>query len=185
MFLEAHAALQAIKKRYTLNRESDMCSRWGVNHLRVILGFWSASRGLFFLTFLTKMEAKLVVMGHSVWNQGCLTRDFAALKGRYSLEVRREHDGGPEQRAFFDLPAETENSILLEALADVQDVLILQCDETDLLQTSTARLLDQPNHRLWDGERGRKWVPQRTTAHLHALRLPHDSSGALVRMYPS
>lgn len=51
----------------------------------------------------------------------------------YSLEVRREHDGGPEQRSFFDLPAETENSILLEALTNVQDVLILQRDETDLL----------------------------------------------------
>lgn len=54
-------------------------------------------------------------------------------KQGYLLEVRRKHDGGPEQRPFFDLPAETENSILLEALANVQDVLILQCDETDLL----------------------------------------------------
>ncbi len=35
--------------------------------------------------------------------------------------------------SFFDLPAETENSILLEALENVQDVLILQRDETDLL----------------------------------------------------
>lgn len=54
-------------------------------------------------------------------------------KRRYSLEVRGKHDGGPEQRSFFDLPAETKNCILLEALMNVQDVLILQCDETDLL----------------------------------------------------
>lgn len=56
--------------------------------------------------------------------QWCLTKvlgHFASSQGKqgYSLEVRREHDGGPEQRSLFDLPAETENSILLEALADV------------------------------------------------------------------
>lgn len=69
-------------------------------------------------------------------------------KRRYSLEVRGKHDGGPEQRSSFDLPAETENCILLEALMDVQDVLILQCDETHLLQTLATSFLNQPNHRL-------------------------------------
>lgn len=67
---------------------------------------------------------------------------------KYSLEVRRKQDGGSEQRAFFDLPAETEHGVLLEALADVQNVLILQCDETDLLQTAAACLFNQSNHWL-------------------------------------
>ena len=59
----------------------------------------------------------------------------------YSLQVRREHDNREEERALLDLPAEAENSILLEALADVEDVLILQRDEPHLLQPPATRLL--------------------------------------------
>lgn len=55
-------------------------------------------------------------------------------------------------RSFFDLAAEAEDGVLLEALADVQDVLVLECDEAHLLQPPLARLLYQTHHGLGQTE---------------------------------
>lgn len=66
----------------------------------------------------------------------------------YSLQVWRKSNGGHEVRSFFDLTAETEDGVLLEALTDIQDVLVLERDEAHLLQPSLGRFLDQTHHRL-------------------------------------
>lgn len=55
--------------------------------------------------------------------------------------------------SLFDLAAETEDGVLLEALADVQDVLVLKRDETHLLEPPLRRFLYQTHHRLRGGNR--------------------------------
>lgn len=83
----------------------------------------------------------------AVWGRGsgCLRRFWG-----YLLQARHEHHGGEEEGPLLDLPAEPEDGVLLEPLPDVQDVLVLERDEADLLQTSPAGLLDKPDHRLGD-----------------------------------
>lgn len=68
-----------------------------------------------------------------------------------SLEVGREHHRRHEHGPLLDLAPEAENSVLLEALPDVEDVLVLERDEAHLLQTPRAGLLDELHHRLeWE-----------------------------------
>lgn len=68
--------------------------------------------------------------------------------GGYSLQVGRESNGGHEVWSFLDLAAETEDGVLLEALADVQDVLVLERDKAHLLQPPLSCLFYQTHHGL-------------------------------------
>ena len=99
---------------------------------------------------------------------------------RYSLQVRRQHHRRRVHGALLDLPAEAKHGVLLEALLDVEDVLVLQCDEAHLLQPAAACLLNQPHHRLGGGEKkeilslfktleGYFDSPVCTALHMHAL----------------
>lgn len=64
----------------------------------------------------------------------------------------RRHEHG----SLLDLPPEAKDSVLLEALPDVEDILILKRDESDLLKASRARLLDELHHWLLGRKRGRR-----------------------------
>lgn len=81
--------------------------------------------------------------------------NFCAASTRGSadlLQVGREHDHRHEHGPLLDLAAEAEDGVLLEALLDVEDVLVLERDEADLLQSPDTGLLDELHHRL----RGRR-----------------------------
>lgn len=73
------------------------------------------------------------------------------------LQVGREHDHRHEHGPLLDLAAEAEDGVLLEALLDVEDVLVLERDEADLLQPPHTGLLDELHHRLRGSERGAKF----------------------------
>lgn len=78
--------------------------------------------------------------------------------------MRREHHGGHEHRPLLNLPSEPKDGVLLEALSDVEDILVLKSNKSHLLQPPGTRLLDE----LDNGLRGRKgsetsferWAPQ-------------------------
>lgn len=84
--------------------------------------------------------------------------------GRDLLQVGRQHDHRHEHGPLLDLAAEAEDGVLLEALPDVEDVLVLERDEADLLQSPHTGLLDELHHRLRGregakGEEFKLWNP--------------------------
>lgn len=62
--------------------------------------------------------------------------------------MRHQHHRGQEHGPFSDLPSESKDGVLLEALLDVEDILVLECNKAHLLQTTGTRLLDELHHRL-------------------------------------
>lgn len=68
------------------------------------------------------------------------------------LQVGCEHHHRHEHGPLLDLAAEAEDGVLLEALLDVEDVLVLESDEADLLQPPHTGLLDELHHRLQGSE---------------------------------
>lgn len=67
-----------------------------------------------------------------------------------------ENHGGHEHGPLLDLTSESEDCVLLEALPDVEDILVLERNEPHLLKTSRTRLLYELNHRLWSRRKGRE-----------------------------
>lgn len=59
-------------------------------------------------------------------------------------EDHRRHKHG----SLLDLSSEAEDGVLLEALLDVEDILVLQRDESDLLKTPRTCLLNELHYRL-------------------------------------
>lgn len=62
--------------------------------------------------------------------------------------MRHQHHRGQKHGPFSDLPSESKDGILLEALLDVEDILVLECNKAHLLQTTGTGLLDELHHRL-------------------------------------
>lgn len=63
--------------------------------------------------------------------------------------MRCEHHRGHEHGSLLDLTSKPKDGILLEALPDVEDILVLKCNESHLLQTPRTRLLYELHNRLW------------------------------------
>lgn len=66
-----------------------------------------------------------------------------------------KHHRGHEHGSLLDLTSEAKDSVLLEALPDVEDILILKRNESDLLKTPRTCLLNELHHWLWR-RRGRR-----------------------------
>lgn len=60
-----------------------------------------------------------------------------------------KHHRGHKHGSLLDLTSEPEDGVLLEALPDVEDILVLERDESHLLKTPRTRLLYELHHRLW------------------------------------
>lgn len=60
-----------------------------------------------------------------------------------------KHHRGHEHGSLLDLTPEPKDSVLLEALPDVEDILVLKSNESDLLKTPRTGLLDELHHWLW------------------------------------
>lgn len=67
-----------------------------------------------------------------------------------------KHHNGHEHGPLLDLTPEPEDRVLLEALPDIEDVLVLERNEPHLLKTPQTRLLYELHHRLWRSRGGRK-----------------------------
>lgn len=91
----------------------------------------------------------------------------------YLLQEGHEQHAGAQQGPPLDLPAEA--GVLLEAVLDVEDVLVVPGDEAHLAQPAAARLLDQPHHRLEGGKWGKTG---KGNAHMrnHTLQSSHSCS---------
>ncbi len=68
----------------------------------------------------------------------------------------RKHHGGHEHGPLLDLTSEPEDCVLLEALLDVEDILVLERNKSHLLKTPRTRLLYELHHRLRGRRGGRK-----------------------------
>lgn len=67
-----------------------------------------------------------------------------------------KHHNGDEHGSLLDLTPEPKDRVLLEALPDVEDVLVLERNEAHLLETPQTRLLYELHHWLWRSRGGRK-----------------------------
>lgn len=67
-----------------------------------------------------------------------------------------KHHRGREHGPLLDLTPEPEDSVLLEAFPDVENILVLERNESHLLKTPQTRLLYELHHRLRRRRGGRK-----------------------------